>query len=55
MLWVDLNGPHPLVVFAAIDWIKDSKTPSEAEAEYTLWIFPNHPIEPDPHPRRAGS
>ena len=47
MLWVDLNGPHPLVVFAAIDWIKDSKTPSEPGAEYTLWIFPNHAIDPD--------
>ena len=47
MIWVDLNGPHPLVVFTAIDWIKDSKTPSEPDAEYTLWIFPNRPIEPD--------
>jgi hypothetical protein len=47
MLWVDLNDLHPLIVFAAIDWIKDSKTPSEPDAEYTLWIFPNHPIEPD--------
>jgi hypothetical protein len=47
MLWVDLNGPHPLVVFAAIDWIKDSKVPSEEGAEYTLWVFPNRSIEPD--------
>jgi hypothetical protein len=47
LLWVDLNGPHPLVVFAAIDWIKDSKTPSEPGAEYTLWVFPNHPIDTD--------
>src|ERR1700730_14594800 len=42
MLWVDLNGPHPLVVFAAIDWIQDSKTPSEPGAQDTLWVFPNH-------------
>jgi hypothetical protein len=47
LLWVDLNGPHPLMVFNAIDWIKASKTPSEPGAEYTLWIFPNHPIDPD--------
>jgi hypothetical protein len=47
LLWVDLNGPHPLVVFAAIDWIKASKTPSEPGAEYTLWVFPNHPLDPD--------
>jgi len=46
LLWVDLNGAHPLIVFAAIDWIKDSKTPSEPGAEYTLWVFPNHPIDP---------
>jgi len=47
LLWVDLGIPHPLVAFAAIDWIKDSKTPSEPGAEYTLWIFANHPIDPD--------
>jgi hypothetical protein len=47
MLWVDLNGPHPLVVFAAIDWIKDSKTPNEPGAEYTLWVFSNRAIDPD--------
>jgi hypothetical protein len=46
LLWVDLNGAHHLVVFAAIDWIKESKTPSEPGAEYTLWVFPNHPIDP---------
>jgi hypothetical protein len=46
LLWVDLNGAHPLVVFAAIDWIKESKTPSEPGAEYTMWVFPNHPIDP---------
>ena len=47
LLWVDLGLPHPLIVFAAIDWIKESKTPNEAGAEYTLWIFANHPIDPD--------
>jgi hypothetical protein len=47
LLWVDLNGAHPLVVFAAVDWIKESKTPSEPGAEYTMWVFPNHPIDPD--------
>jgi hypothetical protein len=47
MLWVDLNGPQHLVVFAAIDWITGGRPPSDPEAEYTLWIFPNHAIEPD--------
>ena len=43
LIFADLNSPHPLVVFAAIDWIRDSKTVDEASAEYTLWIFPNRP------------
>jgi hypothetical protein len=47
LLWVDLGLPHPLIAFAAIDWIKDSRTPSEPGAEYTLWVFANHPIDPD--------
>jgi hypothetical protein len=46
LLWVDLNGAHPLIVFAAIDWIKASKTPSDPGAEYTLWIFSNHAVDP---------
>ncbi len=47
MLWVDLNGaPRTgnLVVFGAIDWIRDSKTTSQPDAEYTLWLFPNQPF-----------
>ena len=47
LLWVDLGLAHPLVVFSAIDWIKDSKTPNEPGAEYTLWVFANHSIDPD--------
>jgi hypothetical protein len=47
LLWVDLGGPHPLVAFAAIDWIKDNKTPDQPDAEYTMWLFANHPIDPD--------
>lgn len=46
LLWVDLGLPQPLVVFAAIDWVKDSKVPSEPGAEYTLWVFANQPIDP---------
>ena len=41
LLFVDLNEAHPLVVFAAIDWIRDSKTTEQPDAEYTLWIFPD--------------
>ena len=41
LLFVDLNEAHPLVVFAAIDWIRDSKTTDQPDAEYTMWIFPD--------------
>ena len=46
-LFVDLNDPHPPVVFAAIEWIRDSKPTDDPDAEYTLWIFPSHvPMTP---------
>jgi len=44
LLWIDLNGAHHLVVFAAIDWIKAGKPTSDPAAEYTLWVFPNQPL-----------
>ena len=50
LLFADLDSPHPLVVFAAIDWIRDSKTTSDPGAEYTLWIFPNQAPGPSQAP-----
>ena len=50
LLWLDLNGSHHLVVFAAIDWIKQDKPTTDPTAEYTLWLFPNDPL---PHPPAA--
>jgi hypothetical protein len=44
LLWIDLNGTHHLVVFAAIDWIKQDKPTTDPTAEYTLWLFPNDPL-----------
>ena len=41
LLFADLNTGEPLVVFAAIDWIRDSRPLDDPAAEYTLWIFPN--------------
>ena len=41
LVFADLDSAKPLVVFAAIDWIRDSRTTDDPEAEYTLWIFPN--------------
>lgn len=39
MLFVDTAGSRPLVVFAAIDWSRESHNLDEDSAEYTLWIF----------------
>ena len=47
LLWVDLGLPHPLVVFAAIDWISENKTVDQPDAAYTLWVFSNRPLAPD--------
>lgn len=47
MLWVDLGLPQPQVVFAAINWIQQNKTPDQPGAEYTMWIFSNSAIDPD--------
>jgi hypothetical protein len=44
LLWIDLNGKQHLVVFAAIDWIKQGRPISDPAAEYTLWVFPNQPL-----------
>jgi hypothetical protein len=44
MIWIDLNGKHHLVAFAAIDWIKQGRPTSDPAAEYTLWLFPNDPL-----------
>ncbi|SNT39370.1 hypothetical protein SAMN05421770_11112 [Granulicella rosea] len=45
LVFVDLNSgqknTQPLVVFAAIDWIRESKVTTDPGAEYTLWIFPD--------------
>ncbi len=47
LLWIDLGLAHPLIVFAAVDWVKQSKTPNEPGADYTMWIFANHPLDAD--------
>ena len=54
LLWIDLNGSHHLVVFAAIDWIKADKPTSDPAAEYTLWLFPNDPLTISSGPAAAA-
>jgi hypothetical protein len=54
LLWLDLNGTHHLVVFAAIDWTKEGRPTSDPAAEYTLWLFPNDILSgPGAHPPAA--
>lgn len=50
LLFVDLGTDHALVVFAAIDWTKDNKTPNQPGAEYTMWIFANRALSAGPIP-----
>ncbi len=58
LLWVDLNAAPKtgnLVAFGAVDWIRESKTTSQPDAEYTLWLFSNEAFglkadEPNPIP-----
>ena len=46
LLWIDLGRPHPLVVFAATNWIPDNKATDQAGANYTLWIFASRALDP---------
>ncbi|MDE1177725.1 MAG: hypothetical protein PW789_14160 [Edaphobacter sp.] len=46
MLFVDIGSRHPLVIFAAIDWNRESHNIDEDNAEYTLWIFPDRSLAP---------
>jgi hypothetical protein len=49
-IWLDLGGEHDrnvmhhLVVFAALDWSKQGLPTTDPAAEYTLWLFPNDPL-----------
>ena len=52
LVFSDLDGKNPLVVFAAINWISESHTPGDPDAEYTMWIFPNQRIGSTESPDR---
>lgn len=44
LLWIDLNGKHHLVTFAAVDWTRQGRPTTDPTAEYTLWLFSNDPL-----------
>ena len=50
LLWIDLGHPHPLAVFAAVNWVPDAHTPGQPTADYNLWLFANHPLDADTLP-----
>ncbi|MDP9038170.1 MAG: hypothetical protein M3O02_02710 [Acidobacteriota bacterium] len=56
LLFLDLGGPKDrgnaqhLVVFAAIDWVKQGRPTTDPTAEYTLWLFPDIHLAPDSAP-----
>ena len=45
-LFLDLNPTRPLIIFSAIDWIRESRSTDEPGAEYTLWVFPSRALDP---------
>ena len=50
MLWIDLGKPHPLMVFAGVDWVAENHPVNEAAADYNLWLFPNRELDADELP-----
>jgi hypothetical protein len=50
LLWIDLGRPHPLSVFAAINWDPQAHTTDQPAADYNLWLFSNHPLDADALP-----
>jgi hypothetical protein len=45
LLFIDLGGPQPLIVFNALRWTEQSKTPTQPGAPFNLWLFPSRPLD----------
>ena len=50
MLWIDLQAPEPLLVFAAVNWTTESHATDEANADYNLWLFTSRQLSADALP-----
>jgi hypothetical protein len=46
LLWVDLGTRDPLIVFAGLRWNEENKIPGQADAPFTLWLFPARQLDP---------
>jgi hypothetical protein len=50
LLWIDLGAPHPLAVFAAVNWDPQAHTTDQPQADYNLWLFASRQLSPDALP-----
>ena len=50
LLWIDLGRPHPLAIFAAVNWDPQAHTTDQPTANYNLWLFTNRQLDPDALP-----
>lgn len=50
LLWIDLGRPHPLAIFAAVNWNPEAHTIDEPTADYNLWLFSNRQLDADALP-----
>jgi len=50
LLWIDLGRPHPLAVFAAVNWDPKAHTTDQPAADYNLWLFSNCQLDADALP-----
>jgi hypothetical protein len=50
LLWIDLGRPHPLAVFAAVNWDPQAHTTDQPAADYNLWLFANRQLDADALP-----
>jgi hypothetical protein len=50
LLWIDLGVPHPLAVFAAVNWDPNAHTTDQPAADYNLWLFTNRQLDADALP-----
>ena len=50
LLWMDLGTPHPLIVFAAVNWTTEGHSTDEAAADYNLWLYANRELSADALP-----
>jgi hypothetical protein len=54
LLWIDIGATHPLLVFAATNWIAENKATDQSGATYTLWVFSSRTLDAAHLPRQLA-